>query len=93
MDTQERGKLQQFTPERGRPDMRTKTAAEAVAESLMTPIFAAPTVPQVDAIAAPRTRSWFSIATVLTIIALAACAAAAVAATYGPVFTQPMMAP
>jgi hypothetical protein len=38
-------------------------------------------------------KTWFSIATILTMIALVACAAAAVAAAYGPVFTQPMMAP
>ena len=92
MDTQGRSELQQYNPDRSRSDARAKTAAEAVAESLMTPIFPSPVVPQPDG-TATHARSWFSIATVLAIIALAACAAAAVAAAYGPVFTQAMMAP
>ncbi|HEY1544209.1 MAG TPA: hypothetical protein VGG01_17560 [Xanthobacteraceae bacterium] len=92
MDTQGRNELKQFNPERNRQDARAKTAGEAVAESLMAPIFPAPAAPQADAVAT-RARSWFSVVTVLTMIALAACAAAAVAAAYGPVFTQPMMGP
>jgi hypothetical protein len=92
MDTQGRNELKQFNPERARPDVRAKTAAEAVADALMAPIFPASAVPQAHA-DGTHAKTWFSIATILTMIALVACAAAAVAAAYGPVFTQPMMAP
>ncbi len=90
MNTQGRNELQPFDTARkggGRSDARVET----VTNSVMGPMFPTPAAPQ--AAAGDRATSWFSVATVLTLIALAACAAAAVAATYGPVFTQPMMGP
>jgi len=77
------------------PDARPKTPGEVAAESLMRPIFPAPAAPKADAAGTDtdRARSWFSLATEFTVIALAAGAAAAVAATYGPVFTLPMIGP
>jgi hypothetical protein len=93
MNTQARNETQTLNPDRGRPDALAKTAADAVAESLMTPIFPAPTAPQAETAVAGGGKSWFSLATVFTILALAACAAAGVAAVYGPVFTQPLNGP
>jgi hypothetical protein len=97
MTTQARNDLQSFNPDRGRPDARATTAAEAVAESLMGPIFPAagpaPGAKTADATLADRPKPWFTMATVLIILALAGCAAAAVSLMYGPVFTEPMIGP
>ena len=70
---------------------RSETRVETVADAPLRPMFPAAAMP--PAAADARRESWFSVATVLILIAGYAAAAAAVAATYGPVFTQPVMGP
>jgi hypothetical protein len=90
MDTQGRNELQPFETARG-GGARSEARVEVVADSVMGPLFPAPAAPQIAA--SGRAKWWFSVASVVILIALAACAAALVAATYGPVFTPPLMGP